>query len=311
MRLLLLILGLGLSSALLDCAQSESVSSGGAAGFTGLGGDGGPVDGAGGVPSGGTGSALGGAGGSTGGAGGTGALDGGGAGGTGATGTTGGTGGTGASGGSGTGGTGACTPPVPGGKCDTFPQCGCAAGLACNVYDPATGTTQCVAAGTIAAYAACTNLTDCMAGHACVGGACKAYCDADPDCAKTGGACIQVTYDDQGVSKPVPGMKVCTKKCKLENPSMDCGPTLGCYLDTSVNPPRTDCAKAGTAMGPGTCSTTNTTVCAPGYVCLTNNECAKWCRVGYTTDCSGGKKCVGFSAPNQIFVNTIEYGVCQ
>jgi hypothetical protein len=319
MRLLLLVLGLA-SGGLVACAQSESVTGGGAGqagggavggfgGFGGFGGDGGPSGGNAGVPSGGIGGATGGTGGGqTGGAAGAGGATGGTAG----TGATGGTS-TGGTGGTATGGTGGgnCTPPVPGGQCDTFPQCGCGAGLACQVTTLATGSTQCVGAGQGKPYNPCTAPYDCVAGYACVGSACKAFCEKDPDCTSTGGACIQVQYDDgSGVSKPVPQMKVCTKKCLLQNPSADCGPSLGCYLDTSVNPYRTDCAAAGTATGAGACSSTTTTVCAPGYVCLTSGDCRKWCRVGFTTDCPTGKVCQGFAAPNQVFVDAVEYGVC-
>jgi len=172
------------------------------------------------------------------------------------------------------------------------------------------GTTQCQAAGTKTPYNACTTLTDCVAGHACVGGACKSYCEQNTDCTATNGTCIQVQYDENGTSKPIPGMKVCSKQCKLENPAADCGPGLGCYPDTTVTPTKTDCATAGTSTSPGACLT-KTTECAPGYACLTSGDCRKWCRVGFNSDCGTGKTCGAFSAPNQLFVGGIEYGVCS
>ena len=48
---------------------------------------------------------------------------------------------------------------------------------------------------------------------------------------------------------------------------------------------------------------------APGYACLTSGDCKHWCRVGFS-DCGAGKTCTGFSAPNQLFVDGLEYGVC-
>src|SRR5947209_20600627 len=41
---------------------------------------------------------------------------------------------------------GSCTPPVPGGACDTLPQCGCLGASKCDVADPS-GRTACVPDG--------------------------------------------------------------------------------------------------------------------------------------------------------------------
>lgn len=290
---------LALSALHLACATSDSGVGGvatGGVGATGgveggLGGSAGSVGGA-------AGTATGGTGGGTGGAAGT---------------ATGGTGGTptGGSGGA-TGGTGGgtCTPPVAGGLCDTLPQCGCPNGQACDVVTVA-GITQCVIAGTVPPYGACdgTN-TKCQAGYACVGGACKAFCDTASTC--SGGDCLQVTYDNAGTPTNIPEMKICSKPCALENPGAACGATLGCYL-TDQAAGKTDCATAGTGIGAVNCTAvpaTPASTCAPGYVCLTSGECRKWCRVGVANDCAAGKLCTGFAAPNQIFIGATEYGVC-
>ncbi len=307
MRLLGILLSV--SAALSGCATSEQGVGGGVGGSL----PDGSVGGAGGVAgssSGGSpgGGGLGGLGGSSGSATGgvSGSSTGGVAGST--TGGGGGTGGTGATGGGGTGGAG-CTPPVAGGLCDTTPQCGCPAGQACDVANFA-GITQCVQAGNVPPYNACDGATTkCQAGYACVGGACKLFCESVADCTGPAGDCSQVTYTDtSGNPQPIPQMKICAKKCKLESPSADCGATLSCYL-TDQTAGKTDCAAAGTGIGAVNC-TTNNSICAPGYVCLTSGECRKWCRVGTTADCAAGKACTGFAAPNQIFIGTTEYGVC-
>ncbi|MBE7479072.1 MAG: hypothetical protein HS104_03640 [Polyangiaceae bacterium] len=301
MRLLLLFVGLTTLGGLSGCAQSETVSGGGA--FGGVGGDGGPGGGSGGAlgGAGGAGGAVGGAGGATGGAAGMAGAGGGGTGG-------GGTGG-GGTGGGGTGGSSACTPPVAGGQCDTSPQCGCTGGQACNVTSEA-GTTQCTPAGAVTPYNLCANLNDCTAGHACVGSACKAYCESNTDCAATGGACFQVSFTSGGTSKPIPGMKVCSKKCELQNPASACGSGLTCYPDMQAVPPKTDCGKAGTSTAAGACLT-DTTACAPGYACLSNGDCKKWCRVQFTGDCGTGKTCQGWASPNEVIVDGITYGICS
>jgi hypothetical protein len=292
---------LGLSAVHLGCATSDSgvggVGAGGFVGGTGgleggLGGSGGSVGGSAGVATGGTGGGTGGA------AGGGGTA-------------TGGSAGTPAGGaGGGTGG-GPCTPPVAGGLCDTFPQCGCPNGQACDVVTVA-GITQCVVAGNVPPYNACdgTN-TKCQAGYACVGGACKSFCDTPATC--NGSDCLQVTYDNAGTPTPIPGMKICSKQCALENPGAACGPTLGCFISDQAAG-KTDCATGGLGIGAVNCTAvpaTPSSTCAPAYVCLTSGECRKWCRVGVAGDCAAGKSCTAFAAPNQIFIGPTEYGVCS
>ena len=261
-----------------------------------------------------------GGGGAVGGFGGFGAADGGGAvGGTDGGGTggfdgfagTAGTGNTGNTGGSGATGGGSCTPPVSGGTCDTFPQCGCAAGQACDVV-ALTGVTGCVTEGTVQPYAKCDGSSAfCTAGYACVGTACKQFCEQNTDC--TSGSCINVVDSNQ---QPIPGMKVCRAGCALENPGAVCGAGLGCYANNDT-PPVTDCAKAGTGTGAGDCSgatEVDPTLCKPSYGCVlpdpnsnATGDCRKWCRVGFTTDCPG-LTCKGFNPP--FFVDGLEYGVC-
>lgn len=283
MRLLVVVVGCWSLLSSTGCAQAESVGGGGVGAVDGsVGGSGG--------------SGAGGAGGSaTGGAGGVGGSGGS---------TTGGAGGSGGSGGGGTGGSGTCTPPVTGGQCDTSPQCGCTGAQACQVTSEA-GTTQCVAAGSTQPYYACTYSTDCTKGYACVGGACKLYCESNADCSATSGVCNQVMKSPGNT--PIPGWKICSKKCELHNPASACGPLLTCVPMTKTTPPSSDCGKAGTATTAGACLN-DTTACAPGYACLTNGDCRKWCRVLFN-DC-GGKTCQGFSTGNEIVIDGITYGVC-
>lgn len=209
----------------------------------------------------------------------------------------------------GTGGTGACTPPVAGGQCDTSPQCGCSGTQACGVTNE-TGITQCAPPGGITPYNLCVSLNDCTKGYACVGSICKLYCETNVDCLTTGGSCFQVQHTSGGTSKLIPGMNVCSKKCELQNPASACGPGVGCYTDLESAPPKNDCAKAGTATTAGACLA-DTTACAPGYACLANGDCRKWCRVGVANECDTGKTCAGWAAPNEVIVDGITYGVCS
>ena len=248
-----------------------------------------------------------GAGGSTGGTGPGGTGAGGSTGGTGAGGSTGGTGAGGSTGGTGAGGSGGgnCTPPVAGGACDTSPQCGCNSGQACVVVDQTTGSTGCVAAGTIQPAQNCSSGT-CVAGYDCVGSACKKYCDSASDCGG-GQDCVQVSVtNSSGTSTPIPSMKVCTSGCALENPGAVCGSGLNCYQSSQTSS-ATDCGPGGSGTGANGCSSADATTCAPGYVCLTDNSCAHWCRVGMS-DCLTGS-CGNLQTPPVI--NGVTYGICQ
>ena len=175
-----------------------------------------------------------------------------------------------------------------------------------------TGTTQCVPAGTTQPYYGCTSATACTKGHACVGGACKQYCDSDADCASTSGKCNQVMLIKTGQStpSPIPGMKICSKKCDLHNPASACGPGLTCTANTQTLPHTSDCSTGGTATTAGGCAS-NPSACAPGYACLTSGDCKKWCRVLFASDCPSGKTCTGFAAPNEIVIDGITFGVCN
>jgi hypothetical protein len=271
-----------------SCATGEGDTGGGWSGGTSTGGAGGAAGAGGGAGGGG-----GGFGGSSGGGAGAGAMGGGGSGG--------------ASGAGGASGTGNCTPPVSG-TCDTFPQCGCPSGQACTVTG-LNGSTSCVLSGAGQPYTACTGFNQCSPGTECVGDTCKPFCETAADCSGALRDCLQVT-DTSDV--PIPGFLVCTAGCKLEAPGDTCGPNLSCY-PTNDPTTTTDCFGAGTGIGIGKCCTTaacldqNSALCAPGYVCLTNGDCRKWCRVSVPGDCPIGQ-CTGFSPP--YFVGSTQYGAC-
>lgn len=206
----------------------------------------------------------------------------------------------GGSSGSGSGGGVACTPPVPGGLCDTFSQCGCAPSQNCDVAGPS-GFTSCFPAGPKSAYQTCGTQTDCGTGTSCVSYACKPFCHVDADCAQPKARCVQVY-----MGTPVPGWKSCTAGCDLANPSGVCGAGSTCVV---VLPDISDCVGgAGSGVGPGTCVPGNDLACAPGYGCRADGTCAKWCRVGQN-DCPAGSSCS--AAPLGTQANGVAYGTCS
>lgn len=209
----------------------------------------------------------------------------------------------------GTGGGPACAPPSAS-PCDTAPQCGCEAGLACNVVDE-TGATACAEPGTASPFRACAAATDCQIGYGCVSGLCKPYCETIGECGA--GKCIQV---QTSAGADVPGFKVCTAGCSLVSPAAVCGAQAGCYPDEGA-PTYTDCASAGTGTGVGACTDSGAaapTACAPGFGCVEGSpgswDCRKWCRIGFVTDCPGAGVCAGFPPGKQLFVEGLEHGVC-
>lgn len=140
--------------------------------------------------------------------------------------------------------------------------------------------------GTSGVAVACSTSAPCPTGWTCAEGACHLICTTTPDC---GGAGICI------------GTTLCTRTCKLEDPAADCGSEgLGCFVATGV----TDCIKAGT-------SSTSCAIaadCIPGYTCVGNLDCRKWCRVGHAAeDCPPQKLCQDGS----LIVEGVQYGVCS
>lgn len=197
-----------------------------------------------------------------------------------------------------------CTPPVPGGVCDTLPQCGCAAGLKCDVNGGG-GLTECIPAGAIAEYKQCFSQNDCQKGLTCLDGACKPFCDTASDCPGAGRTCGPVYYG----GGTVPGFRICTSACDLTNAAAKCGPGLTCYATTFTS---ADCVgPAGTGTGPGGCA--SGALCAPGYVCQNGPtgglDCMKWCKIG-GSDCAAGQTCAALAA-GMVTVAGVDYGVCN
>lgn len=203
------------------------------------------------------------------------------------------------------GGDGGCS--VPTGKvCTMVPQCGCASGQSCDVTKT-DGTTSCVAAGTRGRLEGCDDIGQCEKGLSCIGGLCNPQCSSNADC-PTGTTCDQVMYRPTGAttSEPVPGFKVClVSECDVLSPSAACGSANCALFDDGSSV----CVKGGTGTSPGGCTASDPFLCAPGYVCTNDTDCFKWCRVGFSSDCSGTLgTCTGFTTP--IYVGGIEYGVC-
>jgi hypothetical protein len=197
--------------------------------------------------------------------------------------------------------TSTCTPPS-GMVCGTSPQCGCMSGQNCDVTD-VSGKTACVMAGARGIHEKCSDFGQCQKGLTCVYDVCMPFCAAGTDCVSTS-QCKPVQYVEAGATKDIPGMKVCMAQCDPLNPSKLCGASTTCLFSS---PTATTCAAAGLSTTAGSCATDAFT-CAPGYICVNTGDCKRWCRIGFTGDCPGGKVCGKLSTSPTI--GTIEYGVC-
>jgi hypothetical protein len=97
---------------------------------------------------------------------------------------------------------------APVNDCDVFDESSCASGKACHIVDP-TGNVACVAAGSAELGEACSASERCIAGFACVGGACRRLCNAspgggEPSCPPAEGVCVHFARDPASVGECTP-----------------------------------------------------------------------------------------------------------
>lgn len=180
--------------------------------------------------------------------------------------------------------------------CTVFPQCGCTATQNCNVTSM-TGETTCVAAGTDGLHEACGGAGECQKGMQCVGGLCVPFCASDADCTIAGSPRCKTVQT---------GLKVCLAQCDVRDPAAVCGANRGCFFPFEGDD-TTECSAAAFSTVKGGC-TTNKFACAPGYTCVNNADCFKWCRMGTTGDCVSGQTCTSLTP--KVTKGTVEYGTC-
>jgi hypothetical protein len=186
-----------------------------------------------------------------------------------------------------------------------IPQTGCTDNTACYI-DIDTIVQDCLAAGSAAENAHCTNTNDCEPGTGCanVDGdkSCHRYCNTTADC--TGGPGSICQYNIVGTNA-----NVCSASCDPDA-NTGCASSAGCrvfYGGPGGTTALTECGAVGTATQGQLCLVGGDGACAGGYACV-SYRCEKICKVA-ANDCTGGKHCVA-SAPAAI-INGINYGVCE
>lgn len=190
------------------------------------------------------------------------------------------------------------------------PQCGCAAGQACNIDGSPQGTRICVTAGSTPIGNACTMNDECVPGSLCVKtgdtiSTCMKYCSTDSNCTSPGGLCL-ITLND-GSSGQIPGVTLCTENC---DPSTNVGcPVAGTSCQLAQEPMGqmrllTRCGAAGFGTQGAAC--TDDGDCAATFGCFNagTTQCLKYCKVGGAA-CPGGLTCSSLG-----MIGNTTYGAC-
>lgn len=210
----------------------------------------------------------------------------------------------------------ACMPPA-GSVCVVYPQCGCAAGQACDI--PSTsGNAVCAAAGSTPDWNGCTGDGQCKKGSTCLDDVCKPFCgNLGKPSADCGGdtACEQVQDGSKNPPVDVPNYKVCTHNCDPTNPQnatgyTPCGPNVNCLPESDHY--ATCVGVTGTEKQDGDC-TSDALACAPGYACTTDSifssSCYKMCHVGKSGECPSSTSCHSFGTKQ--YAGSVEIGYCD
>jgi hypothetical protein len=210
----------------------------------------------------------------------------------------------------------ACSFAIDGGVADAAaagPYDDDAAVPACHVVmSAATGatptpTTECLPSGLGFTNGACTQASDCAAGHECVsGGLCRHYCCAGTSACQVNEFCdVQPTAEDPTVIVPVCMPEV---PCELLDDGY-CPASQQCSVVREDG--STSCVNLGTAQDGDSCDAEH---CARGLVCLGAPGSATCAPLCYT---SKPDACAGTAKPGRTCVATLplfhssSVGVCQ
>jgi hypothetical protein len=211
----------------------------------------------------------------------------------------------------------ACKTVAPNNRCGLVPQCGCGLNETCDVPNETTGATSCVTAGAATLGRPCVQTGDCLAGLACVFGACRPYCGtARSKCTVAGtDLCVEQVGAD---NKPIANKNFCTLTCDPREPAAVCG-TNSCHWFEDYYKPNSvsDCNRPGT-MAPYSTVCQGDSDCQPGHACITHPkygaECERWCRIGVAGDCPTtptGLKCTDVFGALAPVINGVKEGLCQ
>lgn len=204
-----------------------------------------------------------------------------------------------------------CTPPVEGGECGTFPQCGCLPMLACDVSDTS-GHTKCVVDQGRKLGALCDQLfSGCSVGLTCVDQTCKKFCMSTRNC-DNGGGCIQVRFKSGDAYYDIPNMKVCTDQCDFMRPDQICDLGATCVPALPV---------LGVQPGYSVCKLSKVTEpnceqsedCSPGKGCGEDHQCHSWCKANLPLACPPLQKCKPFKVNDvygYYYVGEEPFGLC-
>ncbi len=193
------------------------------------------------------------------------------------------------------------------------PQCGCPAGEKCTVNGG--GDRICAPEGAAVTGDNCGVGNDCVAGSLCLTTStmamCRAFCDADDQCAAPGGLCVLQVADGNGGVWPA---KYCSENCDPVS-GAGCAPANAkCEVAREASPGDrlfTLCVGVGASVQGASCMATAD--CAAGFGCFTlsdnSTKCLQWCKPNNNPSCGANTTCSPFPAPG-IVIGAVEYGVC-
>ncbi len=207
----------------------------------------------------------------------------------------------------------ACETVPPNNKCGLDPQCGCLETETCDVTNQTTGATSCVTGGSATLGRPCSATGDCMAGLACLYGACRPYCKTPLTKCSVGGTELCVGMPDAD-GKPIQNMSFCTLNCDPRDPSGVCGSNSCHWFATLYAPNKvSDCNFPGTKNAQEPCDTSAD--CKPGLACIEHpaygRECEAWCRLGGNDCTAQGFTCKDVWGADAPVINGVKEGICQ
>jgi hypothetical protein len=201
--------------------------------------------------------------------------------------------------------------------CDLWPQCGCADGEACVLYDD--GHHDCIEAGPLSHGDDCST-EDCRAGTVCVNltdglpPACLQFCDDHSDCASLGaGSLCALPFGTDTET----WAEACTIHCDPTAARTGCpeGIRCGLFQLTATGESLTHCQNGlGTGRQGDPCVAPEDDPdqdCASGHFCAEvdlESQCIQLCRVSGGSSCPTLTICNSFSEP--AIIGSVEYGYC-
>jgi hypothetical protein len=194
-------------------------------------------------------------------------------------------------------------------SCETNPQCGCEANMACDFLHRTDSLVipGCREVGRTRNYEECDAHADCPAGSSCIDLRCSPHCERASECG-TYTSCIQVTNGSLSSQPPIPGFTVCRRPCdpadltRAHGEYEACPRGQGCEASTDG---RSWCHETNSNATTGS-ACTYASDCAIGDSCSSVRGCSTQCRGDY--DCPTDYRCAAYDT--RTYAGEVHWGIC-